>query len=187
MAYNRGMVEKKVYDKKRRAAQIIFTLALALWLAFIFGNSLRTGESSSKQSSTVVDCIQTAVGWIAPDSYLATATGAAYQRIHNVVRKIAHFTEFALLGALACGCYFSYTSRRKWAWIPCVALAIVPVADESLQLFRAGRAFGWGDVVVDCCGGYFGFAVGCLLVFCIKRLRQRRKAKKEEGEKNGEG
>lgn len=111
LAYNRSMKES-TRKKWRAALRILLPIVCVALLAFIFGNSLKTGEQSSKQSSTVVNAVQTVAGWIAPDSALATATGAAYDHLHAWVRVIAHFLEFGALGAAMTWCCLSYSLKK---------------------------------------------------------------------------
>ncbi len=160
------------------ALRIILSVACVLWVCFIFGNSLQSGEQSSEKSSTVVDVVQSVAKWIAPDSYIATATGEDYDKIHKVVRKLAHFTEYAILGGLLCWCYFSYTDDKKWLWASAATLLAVPFTDETLQKFVQGRAGRATDMLIDLSGELVGFAIAWLLLLLFLLWKKRRKEKK---------
>lgn len=149
---------------KTYLVRIVLTALCIGMLCFIFGNSLKAGEQSAEQSSGVVDMVQKAVGIFAPNSWIATATGEAYDRLHGIVRTIAHFCEFALLGALFTWCYRSYTSEKAFFFVPVCLSILVPIVDEFLQTLTPGRAAEMKDVLVDTAGG----AAGC--VFALLTL-----------------
>ncbi len=146
---------------KKIFLRIVLTVLCVLAFAWIFSNSLRSGDSSSKQSQTVVDSIQNAAGVIAPDSGIANATGKEYEKLHMDIRTLAHFSEFALLGALLIWCYFSYTNLKRFLIVPFSVAAVTPFVDECLQTFSGGRAAEIADVAVDA----LGLGVGMLLAF----------------------
>ncbi len=175
-AYNRTMTKKITKNRIRQALRILLPIALALWIGFIFGNSLQDAETSSKQSSTVVEVVQQVAQTIAPESNIAKAEGEAYARLHHLIRKFAHFSEFAVLGALLCGCYFAYTDQMKKIWIPALGLAVVPALDETLQLFVSGRAGAITDVLIDIGGGAVGFACVWLVVWLVQRAKRKAKS-----------
>ncbi len=177
MAYNRSMNEGKIHSKARLVAKILLPLACCLWLAFIFGNSLKVGEDSAKQSSLAVELVQTCVGWVAPNGWIATAQGEDLERLHHYVRKLAHFTEFAVLGVLACWCYFAYTSKQKWLWTALAGGVLVPFIDEGLQYFTAGRAAALTDVAIDTSGVVCGFAIAWLLWWGLQKILKKREEK----------
>lgn len=162
----------KRYRAIYRIAATIFCVAVAAW---IFSNSLQTGIESAAQSSAVVELVQTAAKVVAPDSWVANASGEAYDELHFIVRKLAHFSEFALFGFSLAICYASWTVRKKYVWIPLVLLLFVPLADEGIQLFTTARAAQLTDVLIDCGGDVCGFllATGVLrLVYKISKQRQ---------------
>ncbi len=169
-AYNSSMSEKKRENTIRFVLKILLPIACVAWIAFIFSNSLKTGAQSSAQSSTAVAVVQKVAQVVAPSSKIATATGEDYDILHAVVRKLAHFTEFAGLGALLCWCYFAYTSRYKWAWLPAVGVLLVPVIDELLQTLTNARACSVVDMCIDAGGGAVGLLLAWVVVLIIWKI-----------------
>ncbi len=173
-AYNKSMGKKERKNSIRTLARLLLPALCLLWLAFIFGNSLRGASSSSAQSSAVTDAVQDMAQVIAPGSSVATATGEDYERLHATIRQLAHFFEFAVLGGLLCWCYFAFTSKLRYLYLPFSALLLVPVVDEFLQLYGVGRATTAGDVIVDALGGVVGFLVaGSILLIAWLMIRRR--------------
>ena len=177
MSYNISMqneIDEKM-NKIRIFWRVVTTLACVLMLIFIFSNSLKTGEASSAQSSAVVDTIQDVASVVAPESSIATATGEDYDRLHADVRKLAHFSEFMLLGALFMWCWYSYTDKKVWLTVPTAGVVLVPLIDEFLQIFTSGRGAEWMDVMLDVFGGLCGgFLALCTLTLGIYIYRKRK-------------
>jgi VanZ family protein len=69
-----------------------------------------------------------------------------------VLRKIAHLTEYAILGAL-----LVRAVGRPWPAL--VAGALYSVSDEFHQHFVRGRHAAWYDVVIDTVGVTVGVVV----------------------------
>ncbi len=157
----------------RLALQIVLPCLCAAWLAFIFSNSLRTGTQSSAQSSKIVALVQRVVGWVFPDGWVVNATGEDYLRLHNFIRKTAHFVEYAVLGGLLFGCYAVYTRRVKWSFLPLVGVVFVPFLDELLQTQISGRAGMLADVLLDISGGLVGLILVALPVWLIRRKKEK--------------
>jgi VanZ family protein len=160
-------------DKIRIVWRVITTLACALMLLFIFSNSLQTAEASSKQSLAMVDTIQDVASVIAPQSPIATATGAEFDFLHACIRNIAHFLEYALLGSCAFGLFLSYSRGKRYAFFPVAFACLTAVFDEFTQTLSDGRAAEWTDFLVDSVGVLAG-SVFALVVFFIGLLIVRR-------------
>lgn len=172
----------------RNLFRIVLTVACIALLGWIFSNSLRTGEESSAQSSTVIEIVQTVAGFIAPDSYIATATGEDYDFLHGIIRIIAHFSEFALLGVLTGWCYCAYTFKMRYTYLPIGCLFIVPMLDEYFQTFTPGRSAEIVDVLVDTSGAMVGFLLALLSVWIgiliYKKAKKSAKNKKDREKKS---
>ena len=130
-------------------------LCLALLLVnltFIWGNSLLPGEVSGAFSEWVRQLL---AGFF-PGAE-ATREGS------GLLRKIAHFSEFATLGM--CLCWLISMKGKK----PPLAFGagfLVACADETIQRFVPGRVPALRDVMIDSCGVlvgitllYFGYAL----------------------------
>lgn len=163
--------------------RITLSIACAAMLTFIFFNSAQTGEQSGATSSAVTDAVQDAVSVIAPQSPIATATGAEYDKLHSAIRTLAHFSEFALLGALLCWCCLSYTDEKLYMVFPVCGVFLVPIADEFSQTFSIGRGAELKDVLTDTLGGVAGIVAAILFValfrYIYRRVRARKTRKKE--------
>ncbi len=165
---------------QRIVLRAVLTALCVFVYAWIFSNSAKTGTQSSSQSHTVTKAVQKFVGFFAPNSFIATAAGEDFERLHSGVRTAAHFCEFALLGALLVWCYLSYTQDKAFAFLPFALVVLTPVFDEAVQSFTGGRAAEIKDLLVDTAGGL----AGCVFAFITvwigvtiykKRVRNGRK------------
>ena len=123
----------------------LLTVLIGLNLALIWGNSLLPGTSSEAVSGGVLAFL----GRFLP--VLLTESG------HTLLRKAAHFSEFALLGLLYC-------SRHRLAkgktppHLMGFGLAVACI-DETIQIFTPERASSLIDVWIDASGFALGFVV----------------------------
>lgn len=133
----------------------ILALLIALILAFIWGNSLLSKEVSG----AISDFIQYNI--------LGFSGGGANGTVNSTpIRKLAHFTEFAALGAAFALIFFDKARRYLRAFCFAAAAACL---DETIQIF-SHRGNSIKDVALDCCGAAFGIFVIWLAVR-IKRKK----------------
>lgn len=134
-------------------------------IALIWGASTVPGTGSSHASLSVVEALR----------FVLDSLGLASGWVTNLlVRKAAHFTEYAVLGVLVSSA-LDPGARRTRSRILLIAavLALVASLDESIQLFVPGRSGMVTDVLLDCCGAATGVALRTLVV--RRRGRDRSK------------
>lgn len=139
-------------------ALLIFTL---LNLAFIFIQSALPPEESSKESSAVGDIIEEI---IPPD----TKPGAFIQ---TNLRKIAHFMEFASLGAFVSTYLILFFRKRATMLLSFPTALLTGFIDETIQLF-SGRGSSVKDVWIDFFGFVFAstlFYTAWLIIYLIRK------------------
>ena len=139
-------------DKRLRWATVLLVLNLTL----IWGNSLLPGEISGAFSGFVRDLI----------ALLLPGDGTPNQG-HGLLRKLAHFTEFASLGMIL-------------TWIMLLLAKPIPLAlaggfaaaciDETIQIFVPDRGPAFTDVLIDTSG----VLTGILLFLLLRHWRQRK-------------
>lgn len=134
--------------------KIIVTILFITNLVFIYSNSLLVAEASSELSGGVREFLQNILNSLKLPISLSS----------HLVRKLAHFSEFATLGALSLALILVYALNfQKLAKWSLVFGLFVAITDESLQLFTPGRAFQVGDILIDVLGFSFGFLVFYLI------------------------
>ena len=126
---------------------------LILNLTFIWGNSLLPGEISGAFSDWVKNLL---LPLLPPGMESAGGGGR--------LRKVAHFTEFAMLG-MCLGWLLSMLEKQAWTGVFWGGLAAC--VDETIQIFVPGRGPGIKDVGIDVlgvCTGIFALYFGHTLL-----------------------
>ncbi len=100
---------------------------------------------------------------------------AYVELVDHLIRKAAHFTEYAIFGIILClDLFLSSNSKLTWkkillcAWLTGSAYS---VTDEFHQLFVEGRSGELFDVLIDSSGVF----VGGLLAVLVGSFIERRK------------
>ena len=100
---------------------------------------------------------------------------------HLLVRKLAHFSEYSLLGILLTATVCSWR-KKEWkfgaVWLPMVCGICVASADEYLQTFvpeRSGNAY---DVLLDFSGVLWAAMAASALIVLINRRASSKNGKK---------
>ncbi len=157
----------------RNKARVIWTALLLLHIGFIYHNSLTPAVVSSQQSGTVLAMARSILAGIGlPEAWLT----------EHIVRKTAHFVEYALLGFLLWNSLRCYRPVRMfWMALEAWLTVLVPLVDETLQLVTEGRSGQVDDVWLDISGVCFG----TLCAFIVWKLWKRRKnrGRKSRGRK----
>lgn len=94
-------------------------------------------------------------------------TLATRDEIHFLVRKTAHLTEYAILGALLWNAFAAQAHRPEPgapgpAWPPFAALAVAALyasSDEFHQTFVSSRTASVRDVMIDTTGAALGLSI----------------------------
>ena len=121
-------------------------LPLLFWMALIFSAS--TGELSASNTSLIVRPL---LVWLFPN--------ISEERIalaHFLVRKAAHFTEYAVLGLLMARAFRGSSReflKRRWFAISLLLIAFYALSDEFHQSFVASRTASVFDSMIDTAGG----------------------------------
>lgn len=105
----------------------------------------------------------------------------------HLIRKAGHFTEYTLLGILLF--QWENVSGLKGAW-RCVRLAaacLIPLLDETIQLFTQGRSGQISDVWLDLSGILFGTLLAVFLFWIRKHQRNRTEKMNVKKLSNGSG
>ena len=123
----------------------IFAAALLAWIAFIFCRSLKPAEISETESRGGLELLERLL-----------PVGLSM----HVIRKLAHFTEFAVLGVLA-GLLFGRRRRNLLTGLLFSAMTGIATAlcDETIQLFVPGRTGRVSDIWLDIAGAFTGAAL----------------------------
>lgn len=133
-------------------------------LCFIWGNSLLPGEDSGQLSGFVGMMLQKLLPFVDLQSEMGL----------HLLRKAAHFSEFAALGMSLAWLFGMLSKQRFWSLaLPLLSGAGAAAIDETIQLFSPNRGPSIKDVGIDTAGVITGIAVLTLLHCLYKRMKKR--------------
>jgi len=154
---------------KKIKKTVIATVLLGVVVAFIWGNSLVPGIKSGEISD----------GFTA---FLARLFGVESADFGHIVRKCAHFSEFAVLGLLLFTLLRWRGKSGRDFFLPlALCMMAFPLIDETIQLFTPDRGSSVTDIWIDMAG----YAVGSFAAWLIHKIlesRRKKKAKKAAAE-----
>ena len=155
-------------QKKRFAYRLVFTLLSIAAVGAIFYNSSLDAAQSSDQSDVIVDAVNS----------LFRSVGIPLTADSFIIRKSAHFTEYAVLGGLLSVTIRLYVEKRlRTLLIALPAGLTVAVCDELIQRGSAGRSCEARDAAIDFCGVLFA----ALIVQWVLYLKEKKKGKEGIG------
>lgn len=98
-------------------------------------------------------------------------TPEGIELINGIVRKMAHFTEYGIIGVLEYGIALCWSRDLKKAALLITAIVAASAAlDELHQLFVPGRYSSPKDVLIDTLGGITGIGIA----YVIYRARHKK-------------
>ena len=150
---------------KLKVFRIVLILMLVVTFFVIFGFSSQNGTQSKGISTKVTDTI------LSFSNKYKEANSKEKIRIRNktnaIIRKIAHFTIYTILGILLMGTMTKTKLKIKWRMLITLGIGIVyAILDEFHQSFSPGRTPKLTDVYIDT----LGVLLGVEIILCIREI-----------------
>lgn len=124
-----------------------------VWLGVLWGHSLMPASVSMEESGGVLAVLQHIFPWLT----------------HHVLRKLAHFSAYAVLGVLLT---LTFSHRGRFTVFSPISCALgAAFFDETIQLFVDGRSGQVTDIWID----LFGASVAILTASLLLRLKSGKK------------
>jgi VanZ family protein len=140
----------------------IFLILSIIMTLIIWINSFLPADISGAQSGFVVGMVQSILELFNIEISVDT--------LSLWIRKLAHFTEFMILGILW---FFTIHEHRNTLKKSIIYVMIIGVStailDETIQLFSIGRAFQILDIGIDTLGVMFGLFLCFMLTVLIHK------------------
>lgn len=135
-------------------------IPVAVWMLIIFILSAQPASASNSLSRGVTKIIVETVGKIIPLDIEMSTLNDIVSQFNHFVRKLAHFSSYAILGVLISFALSRNGVIGKRAFIISLAIcAIYAASDELHQLYVPGRGCQFKDVVIDTVGAIAGTSV----------------------------
>lgn len=175
---------KRVWISLFVTLAMLLTVAVLINMAIIFYFSEESKEESGDRSTGVVEWLMYVLH---PDydSLDWSTRMEIMESTHHLVRKLAHFAEFALLGFLSGG-LIAYLNRRRhklrlWLeWlIPITFGLLYAISDEVHQIF-SNRGASAKDVLIDFAGVLAGVLLLRIIIWLCRAAKRRKDRRKCE-------
>ena len=180
--------------KKTTIKLILCVLLLCLNIGFIWGNSMLPAQLSEKVSDGAMSVYERVLMHPLFEKISVKLINLANRMLGTTIpnqdvgmyllRKMAHFTEFLLLGLDLCWLFLILEQKgiHKLA-MPLLFGTLTACIDETIQLYSPGRSSSLVDVWIDIAGLTVGIVI-LLFGHYVLTMLKRRKGKKplEENE-----
>lgn len=145
----------------------ILIVLLLCTFHIIFGFSSQDGEKSGGISKKITGFILEKSSKY--NSLEQMKKEEVSKRTERIIRKIAHFSIYTLVGFLLMALFSTYESiKRKYQiYISAIIGILYAISDEIHQSFTPGRGPKITDVFIDSLGVFFGIIVILLIVEII--------------------
>lgn len=160
--------EKLISINKINILRIILIILLLCTFFIIFGFSSQNGEQSGGISRKVTEIILKASSNY--NKLEEEEKEIILHRTESIIRKVAHFSIYTVVGFLLMGLLSTYKIKDKWRLIMTISIGILyAISDEFHQSFSPGRSPKVTDVYIDT----LGVIVGALLVILIRMIYKK--------------
>lgn len=161
----------------KHVIRYILMIAILVNCITIFKFSAQTGEMSSSISKQVSNFI---VNILSKKDFIAVEQKEQYIETTNaIIRKIAHFSIYALLGFLVTLCLETYPLKNGKTFLFAVLFSVIyAITDEVHQLFVPERSGNILDVGIDTTGAVLGTLLALVLVRIFLFISRKQKEKK---------
>ncbi|MBR6523074.1 MAG: VanZ family protein [Clostridia bacterium] len=176
---------------KQKYKKIVLWTLVALHICLIFSFSLQDAQQSTVVSEKFTDSMKSeekfhneVVGEKNDDgsrkysdAIVDIMAKRRFDILESVLRKVAHFSLFFILGILICALMYQYKIKGITGVLSTVLYSgAVAFIDETIQLFSPGRAGEITDVLIDSSGAACAailFLIGGLIYekYKIRRLK----------------
>ena len=150
--------------------RIVLLILLFGTFYIIFGFSSQDGEESGGISSRVTEFILEKSNTY--KNIEENRQDEIFERTEKIIRKIAHFSIYALVGFLLMGLVSTFKLKEKSRILISLILGVLyATSDEIHQLFSPGRSAQITDVYIDTLGILVGIFVILLFIKVFEKMK----------------
>ena len=165
--------------KKNALAAVLLFILLVGWCVQIFNFSSDTRDESSSLSGGLLHSILERISASYREADEA-AREEMLERVHEIFRKCAHFSEYFILEIIAFLFFSAVLSKKSHAAIQSMLFVVCyACSDEIHQYFVPGRGCKLFDVFVDSCGGLFALIIILIITLIVSHTKKIKAEKKK--------
>lgn len=157
--------------KKRIITTVLLGILLVLLYIMIFQFSAQNGETSGNLSQGVTKSVITFLLGVSGGQLSQPSMDSLCASCEAIIRKAAHFSEYAVMGILTFGILNCYLRRKKAYFFSSIWVLISAILDEWHQYYIPGRWASAFDVMIDTSGGMIGAACCVLCIIIIEKKK----------------
>ena len=151
-------------------ATLIVLLITQMWV--IFGFSGQNGDESGSISRKITEAVTKNISSV--QNLEKEEKEKVLKKIEHIIRKLAHFSLYAVIGFLLMSLMSTYKLKQKnRILVSCSIGLLYAISDEIHQAFIPGRGPQIADVGIDFSGVVVGILISTLI---IKILISRKKS-----------
>ena len=151
-------------------AILIVLLITQMWV--IFGFSGQNGDESGSISRKITEAVTKNISSV--QNLEKEEKEKVLKKIEHIIRKLAHFSLYAVIGFLLMSLMSTYKLKQKnRILVSCSIGLLYAISDEIHQAFIPGRGPQIADVGIDFSGVVVGILISTLI---IKILISRKKS-----------
>lgn len=152
---------------KSNFKKIVAWVLVFLWMCVIFGFSSQSGGESGGLSGKIVSFIL--------NIFNISETEDIFNTIQFIVRKLAHGTEYLLLGILVFNAFYNtLTGIKKISVVSFVFCVVYSMTDEFHQLFIPERVGSIKDCLIDSTGALLGIIFCLIIILIVNKLKTKK-------------
>ncbi len=148
--------------------RIILTILLISWIGVIFSFSNQNGEESQKLSDNVTEAIIDKTVELTRIEITKAQKEQLIEDSRFVIRKIAHFSIYFILGIIAYLTIKSY-DFKKIIFYTLIICLVYAISDEVHQMFIAERTPHLLDIFIDFSGAF----ISCMLIHLLINVKNK--------------
>ena len=149
-----------VFKKLRQNKKLFHSILVIIWMFVIFNFSSQNGPKSTNTSDVVTSMVVNVTTSVTNKNVSREEVKKRVEDSTFLVRKMAHFTEYLILGILVLQLLSDYTKINKRMLIVSLIICyLYSVSDEVHQIFIPGRTAKVLDTFIDGAGSLVGITI----------------------------
>ena len=149
-----------VFKKLRQNKKLFHSILVIIWMFVIFNFSSQNGPKSTNTSDVVTSMVVNVTTSVTNKNVSREEVKKRVEDSTFLVRKMAHFTEYLILGILVLQLLSDYTKINKRMLIVSLIICyLYAVSDEVHQIFISGRTAKVLDTFIDGAGSLVGITI----------------------------
>ena len=148
------------FKKLRQNKKVFHSILVIIWMFVIFNFSSQNGRKSTNTSDVVTSMVVNVTTSVTNKNVSREEVKKRVEDSTFLVRKMAHFTEYLILGILVLQLLSDYTKINKRMLIVSLIICyLYAVSDEVHQIFIPGRTAKVLDTFIDGAGSLVGITI----------------------------